>query len=125
MRGARYGFPGWVEQTQTKGGKTKTVYIERRDEAGAKAREYLSVAKTAPGAGRPAAGAGGDGPLRRRGRRRPVGAVVLHLPVPRGLPWTDEIVDLIDELAAERLPDHLTAQSGPSAPSSASRRPNS
>ena len=27
MRGARYGFPGWVEQTQTKGGKPKTVWV--------------------------------------------------------------------------------------------------
>jgi len=47
MRGACYDFPGWVEQTQTKGGKSKTVYIERRGDAGRKAREYLSVAKTA------------------------------------------------------------------------------
>ena len=46
MRGARYGFPGWVEETQTKGGKAKTVYIDRRAHAGAKARKYLSVAKT-------------------------------------------------------------------------------
>jgi hypothetical protein len=29
--------------------------------------------------------------------------------VPGGLPWTGQIVDLIDQLAAERLPDHLTA----------------
>jgi hypothetical protein len=32
-----------------------------------------------------------------------------HLPVPAGLPWSGEIVDLIDALAADRLPDHLTA----------------
>jgi hypothetical protein len=32
-----------------------------------------------------------------------------HLPVPTGLPWTGDIVDLIDELATERLPEHLTA----------------
>jgi hypothetical protein len=33
-----------------------------------------------------------------------------HLPVPTGLPWSREIVDLIDDLASERLPDHLTAK---------------
>jgi hypothetical protein len=32
-----------------------------------------------------------------------------HLPAPAGLPWSGEIVDLIDALAADRLPDHLTA----------------
>jgi hypothetical protein len=44
LRGARYGFPGWVEQTQTKGGKPKTGYIDRRADAGAKACKYLAVA---------------------------------------------------------------------------------
>ena len=33
--------------SQTKGGKPKTVYTERGSDAGAKAREYLSLAKTA------------------------------------------------------------------------------
>jgi hypothetical protein len=109
MRGARYGFPGWVEQTQTKGGTPKAVYIERRADAGAKAREYLSLAK----AGQEAAG-------------RLLALVAIaryadeaaaaqssqsyyHLPVPAGLPWSGEIVDVIDQLASERLPDHLTA----------------
>jgi ParB/RepB/Spo0J family partition protein len=109
MRGARYGFPGWVAQTQTKGGKAKTVYIERRDDAGAKAREYLSVAKTASElAGRLLA-------LVAMARHADEVAVAqsarsyYQLPVPGGLPWAGEIVDLIDELAAERLPEHLTA----------------
>jgi ParB/RepB/Spo0J family partition protein len=109
MRGARYGFPGWVEQTQTKGGKPKTVYIERRADAGAKAREYLSVAKTGQEvAGRLLA-------LVAMARYADEGAVAqsaqsyYHLPVPSGLAWAEEIVDMIDELAAERLPDHLTA----------------
>jgi hypothetical protein len=110
MRGTRYGFPGWVEQTQTKGGKAKTVYIERRADAGAKAREYLSVAKTGQeAAGRLLA-------LVVMARYADEGAVAqsavsfYSLPVPRGLPWAGEIVDLIDELAAERLPDQLTAK---------------
>jgi hypothetical protein len=33
-----------------------------------------------------------------------------QLPVPAGLPWSGEIVDLIEDLASERLPDHLTAK---------------
>ena len=110
MRGARYGFPGWVEQTQTKGGKPKTVHIERRGDAGAKAREYLAVAKTGQeAAGRLLA-------LVAMARYADEAAVAqsarsyYHLPVPAGLPWGGEIVDLIDELAAERLPDHLTAK---------------
>jgi ParB/RepB/Spo0J family partition protein len=109
MRGARYGFPGWVEQTQIAGGKPKAVYIERRDDAGARAREYLSVAKTGSElAGRLLA-------LVAMARYADEAAVAqsaqsyYHLPVPSGLPWAGEIVDLIDELAAERLPDHLTA----------------
>jgi hypothetical protein len=110
MRGARYGFPGWVEETQTKGGRPKTVYIERRGDAGAKAREYLAVAKTGQeAAGRLLA-------LVAMARYADEAAVAqsaqsyYHLPVPAGLPWGGEIVDLIDELAAERLPDHLTAK---------------
>jgi ParB/RepB/Spo0J family partition protein len=86
MRGARYGFPGWVEQTQTRGGKAKTVYIERRADAGAKAREYLSVAKTAQDlAGRLLA-------LMAMARYADEAAVAqsaqsyYHLPVPGGLP---------------------------------------
>ena len=27
-----------------------------------------------------------------------------------GLPWADEVVDLLDEIAVERLPEHLTAR---------------
>jgi hypothetical protein len=26
-----------------------------------------------------------------------------------GLPWADEVIDLLDEIAVERLPEHLTA----------------
>ena len=30
--------------------------------------------------------------------------------MPAGLPWSGEVVDLIDDLASERLPDHLAAK---------------
>ena len=110
MRGARYGFPGWVEESETKSGKPKTVYIDRREEAGAKARQYLSVAKTAQElAGRLLALVA----MARYADERAVaqsGRSFYHLPVPAGLPWQGDIVDLIDELAAERLPDHLTKE---------------
>ena len=46
MRGARYGFPGWVTMEETKRG-TKRRYLEHRHEAEAKAVEYLAGAKTA------------------------------------------------------------------------------
>jgi hypothetical protein len=107
MRGARYGSPGWPQTMEQKNGKTKTVYIERRDEAGSKAREYLSVARSAPElAGRLLA-------LVVMARYADEEAVARSarsfyaLATPRSLPWSDEVVDLIDELAAERLPDHL------------------
>ena len=45
MRGARYGFPGWVTLEDTKRG-TKRVYIDQRAAAKAKAVEYLAGAKT-------------------------------------------------------------------------------
>ena len=45
-----------------------------------------------------------------------------HLPVPAGLPWSGEIVDLIDDVASERLPTTSPPRNGPSAPSSATGR---
>jgi hypothetical protein len=46
MRGARYVFPGWPERVEQKKGEQKTVYIDRREEAGRRARDYLAVART-------------------------------------------------------------------------------
>ena len=47
MRGARYGFPGWVTETTQKNGKTKYGYLEK-PEAGQRANDYLRGA-TKPG----------------------------------------------------------------------------
>jgi len=47
MRGARYGFPGWVTETTLKNGTTKYGYLEKPD-AGQRASEYLRGA-TKPG----------------------------------------------------------------------------
>src|SRR4051794_40584309 len=43
LRGARYGFPGWVVHTETKTGKPKLEYLGS-GEAKAKARGYLEGA---------------------------------------------------------------------------------
>ena len=47
MRGARYGFPGWVTETTQKNGKAKYGYLEK-SEAGQRASDYLRGA-TKPG----------------------------------------------------------------------------
>jgi len=51
-RGARYCFPGWPQESQTKSAKTKVEYLPTT-EAGGRAREFLAGAKsTADIAGR-------------------------------------------------------------------------
>lgn len=108
MRGARYGFSGWPQESTTKGGKPKVDYLDRGP-AGARARKYLAVAKTVSDhAGRLLA-------LIVMARYAKEEAVAQSnrsfspLSVGRSLPWSEEVLDLVDELAAERLPDHLTA----------------
>ena len=91
-----------------KAGKPKVDYLDRAG-AGARAREYLGVAKTASDyAGRLIA-------LVVMARYAKEDAVAQSnrsfspLSVGRSLPWSGEVVDLVDELAPERLSDHLTA----------------
>lgn len=51
-RGARYGFPGWPQDTQTKARQPKTEYLASAD-AGRKAQEFLAAlprSRTSPGA---------------------------------------------------------------------------
>ena len=113
MRGARYGFPGWVLHTETKTGKPKIEYLDSSG-AQAKAQEYLAGAKTAADVA-----------------SRCLSLVVMALYTDEdavansnrsfheisvssgwrgdtGVPWADEVVELIDQLAIERLPEHLT-----------------
>lgn len=91
-----------------KAGKPKVDYLDRGP-AGARAREYLAVAKTAADhAGRLLA-------LIVMARYAKEEAVAQSnrsfspLSVGRSLPWSEAVLDLVDELAAERLADHLTA----------------
>jgi hypothetical protein len=106
MRGARYGFPGWVSVEETKRG-TKRRYIEQRSDAQAKAIEYLEGAKTAGElAGRTLALLvmavyAQEGAVARSARA--FHSVAVH----SALPWAGEVPELIDELAAEKLPAAL------------------
>lgn len=109
MRGARYGYPGWTEEVQINGGKgTKVTYVTEPVDAAEKVAAWLGhLKKHTDLAG------------------RLVGLVVMaryadeaalpedersgfHLPIPATLGWqTTEMIDAIDELAAERLPAKL------------------
>ena len=106
MRGARYGFPGWVTLEDTKRG-TKRVYIDQRAAAKAKAVEYLAGAKTA-------------GEL--AGRTIALLAMAIYadenavansnrafhqVTIEHSMPWADDVMELIDELAGEKLPAAL------------------
>ena len=69
MRGARYGFPGWVTETTQKNGKTKYGYLEKPQAAAA--RQRLPPRRDQAGRDRrPATRAARDGHLRRPERRR-------------------------------------------------------
>lgn len=109
-RGARYGFPGWPQETQTKGGKAKTEYLSSVD-AGRKAREFLA------GASAPADVAGRLTALAVMAHYAKEDCVAqsarsfyaLRMGGHGGLPWAGEVIGLIEQVAEERLPEHLTA----------------
>lgn len=115
-RGARYGFPGWTETVERKNGTTKIEYLGPTD-ASVKAREYLDGAKTlAEIAGRSLA-------LITMARYADEYAVAnsqrsfyeLHVAA-SGLPWGSDVLALIDAVAGERLPEHLTRRVRDEAP---------
>jgi len=106
MRGARYGFPGWVTIEETKRA-SKRRYIEQRGDAKDKAIAYLAGAKTAGEvAGRTLA-------LLLMAVYAQEDAVAnsnraFHtVTVETALPWAGEVSELIDELAGEKLPAAL------------------
>ena len=103
--GARYGFPGWVCETEGRGGAIKREYLGVADSA-AKASEYLAGAQT-PGdhAGRVVA-------LLVMAVFADQSAVAHSSRVwsdlrGHGTPWAADVAALIDELAAEYLPGGL------------------
>ena len=120
-RGARYGFPGWPTEETSGRGKSKTTYLERY-QAAAKAQEFLAGATSgAEIAGRCLAlvvmAVLADEECVARSYRS---MVSLHdyrpstYSVPgmadTGLPWRRQVVELVEDLAIERLPEHLTAR---------------
>jgi len=103
MRGARYGFPGWVTVEETKRG-TKRRYLEHKHEAQAKAVEYLAGAKTAGEiAGRTIA-------LVMMAVYAQEGAVAnsnrafYSVTPERALPWAADVAELIDDWPARSFP---------------------
>ena len=112
MRGARYGFPGWPVETTTKGGKPKVEYLGSGD-AAAKARGFLgAAARTGEIAGRCLALA----VMARYAKEECVAQSnrsFYELRVASwsdsGLPWERDALGLLEQLAEERLPQHLTA----------------
>jgi ParB/RepB/Spo0J family partition protein len=107
-RGARYGFPGWVVETTTKGGKPKIEYLGAT-EAEQKAREYLAGAKTAGDiAGRLFALVAMAVYAQQEAvaqSSRVYWDVSFHN---EHLPWSREVVALVEQIAEERLPEPLT-----------------
>jgi hypothetical protein len=106
MRGARYGFPGWVTIEETKRA-AKRVYIDQRAAAKAKAVQYLAGAKSA-------------GEL--AGRTIALLAMAIYadenavansnrafhqVTIEQSMPWAEDVAELIDELAGEKLPAAL------------------
>jgi ParB/RepB/Spo0J family partition protein len=107
-RGARYTFPGWPSETTQRNGKSKVEYLDR-PAAGVKAREFLSGADSlAETAGRLfcliAAARYADERAVARSNRS-----MCSLRARDGLPYSHEVIDLIDDICAQRLPEHLTA----------------
>jgi ParB/RepB/Spo0J family partition protein len=101
MRGARYGFPGWVQEVTQANGKTKLVYIEQRAEAQRRASEYLAGATT-------------SGEL--VGRQLALVAMAVYSDqqavavsnrswhdVKGSGPWAEQVGELLDELVSDRL----------------------
>ena len=106
MRGARYGFPGWVTLEETKRG-AKRCYIDQRATPRPRPWNYLAGATTA-------------GELAGRTLATVLVAVyadenavansnrALHtVMVQTALPWASDVAELIDELAGEKLPTAL------------------
>ena len=106
-RGARYGFPGWATETTQKNGKAKVEYLTK-EQAATKARTFLEQAESmAEIAGRlfcliAMARYADERAVARSARS------LYSLSIRRELPYAQQAVDLIDDLCAQRLPEHLT-----------------
>jgi restriction endonuclease Mrr len=110
MRGGRYGFPGWTEEVELKNGRRRIEYLDSGEAAEA-ARSYLAKAKTAADlAGRALALIAMARYADERAVAKSQASFYSITVYGSGLPWSGEVVDLIDEICADRLPDHLTRE---------------
>ncbi len=110
VRGARYGFPGWVTESRQKNGKTKYGYLEKPD-AERRASDYLS------GATKPGDITGRQIALLAMATLADQDAVAVsnrswHHIKANG-PWAAEVDELLDKLVAENLPGSALTLLGP------------
>jgi len=102
MRGARYGFPGWVTETTQKNGKTKYGYFDK-PEAVPRASEYLR------GATKPGEIAGRQIALLAMATYADQNAVAVSSrswhQVKASGPWAVDADELLDKLVSDNLPD--------------------
>ncbi len=110
MRGARYGFPGWVTETTQKNGKTKYGYLEK-PEAAKRAHEYLRGAtKSGEIAGRQLA-------LLAMATYADQNAVAVSSrswhDIKASGPWAVQADELLDKLVTDNLRDAALALLGP------------
>ena len=110
MRGARYGFPGWVTETTQKNGKTKYGYLEK-PQAEQRANDYLR------GATKPGEIAGRQLALLAMATYADQNAVAVSSRtwhhIKASGPWAAETDELLDKLVADNLPDGALALLAP------------
>jgi len=110
MRGARYGFPGWVTETTQKNGKTKYVHLEK-PQAEQHANDYLR------GATKPGEIAGRQIALLAMATYADQDAVAVSSrswhQVKASGPWAVEADWLLDKLVADNLPESALALLAP------------
>ena len=110
MRGARYGFPGWVSETTQRNGKTKYGYLEK-PEAERRANGYLR------GATKPGEIAGRQLALLAMATYADQNAIAASSrswhQVKASGPWAVEADELLDNLATDNLPDGTLALLAP------------
>ncbi|MGA8337041.1 MAG: hypothetical protein WB761_20060 [Solirubrobacteraceae bacterium] len=119
MRGARYGFPGWVTETAQKNGKTKYGYLDK-PQAEQRANDYLR------GATKPGEIAGRQLALLAMATYADQNAVAVSSrswhQINASGPWAAEADELLDKIVADNLPDGALPLL---APCSRSARPSS
>ncbi|MBV8997450.1 MAG: ParB/RepB/Spo0J family partition protein [Solirubrobacterales bacterium] len=110
MRGARYGFPGWVTETTQKNGNTKYGYLEK-PEARQRANDYLR------GASKPGEIAGRQLALLAMATYADQNAVAVSSRswhhIKASGPWAIEADELLDKLVTDNIPDGVPALLGP------------